>query len=194
MWQSCEGRAPSHEAPPVAAVSVDHGGATTAVRTHLEMRAVSGLRPALMPPGELTLARERLSPQEYRVLYSAVGDAYLWRDRLALADQELDDYFASPNVQLWMLRVAGEVAGYFEFQRHDDGRVEIMYFGLVARYFGRGLGGWMLTRAVEEAFALGATRLTLHTCTLDSPRALPNYLARGFVITREEVYEVEPPR
>ncbi len=145
-----------------------------------------------MPAGDLTLARERLSAQEYRALYAAVGDAFLWRDRFALSDGELDDHFASPNVQLWMLRVAREMAGYFELQRHDDGRVEIVYFGLVARFFGRGLGGWLLTRAVEEAFALGATKLTLHTCTLDSPHALPNYLARGFLITREEEYEIEP--
>lgn len=173
-------------------MSVDHGGATTAIRTHLEMPAISGLRPAPRPTGDVALAPERVSPQTYRALYTAVGDAYLWRDRLALSDQELDDYLASPNVTLWMLRLAEEVAGYFELLRHGDGRVEIMYFGLIAAYFGRGLGGWMLTRAVEEAFAMGATTLTLHTCTLDSPRALPNYLARGFVITREEEYEVEP--
>jgi len=173
-------------------VSTGHGRTITAVRTHLEMRARSALRPAVPPPGEHSLERERLSGPDYRALYLAVGDAYLWRDRLVLEDDELDAYFASPNVQLWILRVAGDIAGYFELQRHDDGRVEIVYFGLVARYFGRGLGGWMLTRAVEEAFAFGATNLTLHTCTLDSPRALPNYLARGFVVAREEKYEVEP--
>ena len=157
------------------------------------MRSISELRAVPHPSGDVTLAPERLSPREYRSLYAAVGDAYRWRDRLALSDQELDEYFASPGVQLWVLRVAGDVAGYFELQRHDEGRVEIMYFGLIARYFGRGLGGWMLTRAVEEGFALGAERLTLHTCTLDSPRALPNYLARGFAIMREERYTVEQP-
>ena len=164
----------------------------TAVRTHLEMRALSALRPTIKPLGDYKLQRERLSPRVYRALYLAVGAEWLWRDRLVLDDEELDAYFASPNVQLWVLRVAGEAAGYFELQRHAEGRVEIVYFGLVARYFGRGLGGWMLTRAVEEAFAFGATILTLHTCTLDSPQALPNYLARGLVIAREEEYEVEP--
>ena len=71
--------------------------------------------------------------------------------------------------------------------------MEIVYFGLIGRYFGRGLGGWMLTRAVEEAFALGATRVILNTCTLDAPQALPNYLARGFVIMREERYTASAP-
>jgi hypothetical protein len=51
----------------------------------------------------------------------------------------------------------------------------------------------MLTRAVEEAFALGGTRVILNTCTLDAPQALPNYLARGFAITREEQYWVDVP-
>lgn len=164
----------------------------TAVRTHLEMRSRSALRPAREPAGNFTLRQERCTASDYRALYVAVGDAWLWRDRLVLADAELDAHFASPNVALWVLRVEGEVAGYFELQRHNEDRVEIVYFGLVARYFGRGLGGWMLTRAVEEAFAFGVTTVTLHTCTLDSPRALPNYLARGFIIAREEVYEVPP--
>ena len=51
---------------------------------------------------------------------------------------------------------------------------------------GRGIGKAMLTRAAEEAWALGASRVWLHTCTLDSPRALPNYQARGFEETRTE--------
>jgi hypothetical protein len=38
----------------------------------------------------------------------------------------------------------------------------------------------MLTAAVKEAFEMGGSRIWLHTCTLDSPRALPSYLARGF--------------
>jgi hypothetical protein len=46
---------------------------------------------------------------------------------------------------------------------------------------------------VEESFALGGTRVILNTCTLDAPQALPNYLARGFAITREERYSVDVP-
>jgi len=39
----------------------------------------------------------------------------------------------------------------------------------------------MLSAAAERAWSLGASRVWLHTCTLDYPIALPNYLARGFV-------------
>ncbi|MGE5733321.1 MAG: GNAT family N-acetyltransferase, partial [Gemmatimonas sp.] len=69
--------------------------------------------------------------------------------------------------------------------------IEIAYFGLAPDFIGRGLGKAMLTRAVQEAFALGPVRVWLHTCTLDSPRALPNYLARGFTPTRRERYVAE---
>ena len=162
------------------------------VRTHLEMGELTSLRPeGRTPPHTVTLTRERLNAARYRALYSAVGAQWHWRDRLLLSEKELSTYLASPHVHVWVLRSNQQEAGYFELQRYADGRVEIMYFGLLHEYIGRGLGGWLLTRAVEEAFALNASRVTLHTCTLDGTAALPNYLARGFVIVREETYVEE---
>ncbi|MEP6999018.1 MAG: GNAT family N-acetyltransferase [bacterium] len=178
-----------HEAnDPLSGAAAGSPEVIEVIRSHLELRDIAALRPARPPLDAPTLARERLSPNEYRELYSLVGGPYQWRDRLLLRDTELDAYFASPNVHLWTLRVDGQLAGYFELQRYSDMGVEIMYFGLAPGFIGRGLGGWLLTRAVEESFALSASRVTLHTCTLDSPHALPNYLARGFVIVREERY------
>ena len=160
-------------------------------RTHLEMRDIGALRPSRPPSADARLAREQVSTAEYRDIYREVGERWYWRDRLIMADAALADYLASPNVHVWVLRVGDEIAGYFELQQYSDKSVELMYFGLVPRFMGQGLGGWMLTRAVEEAFALGAGLLTLHTCTLDASTALPNYLARGFVISRTEQY-VQP--
>ena len=108
-------------------------------------------------------------------------------------DDELSAYLTSPDVHVWILYVDDVVGGYFELQRKPDGHVEVMYFGLDVAFLGRGLGGWMLTRAVEESFALGAACVVLNTCTLDAPQALPNYLARGFRIVREERFAVELP-
>ena len=157
------------------------------------MRDISALRATRPPSVDTTLEQEQLSPSEYRALYTAVGHDWHWYDRLTVPDEELAAYFASPDVQLWVLRASGDIAGYFELKRHAHARVEIVYFGLRAAYFGQGLGGWMLTRAIEQAFAMDASLVTLHTCTLDSPRALPNYLARGFVIAREEEYDLALP-
>src|ERR1700737_4219273 len=162
------------------------------VRTYLELRDRPPLRPARVPNANQRLALRRpFSAEEYRALYTRVGERWNWRDRLQLSIEALDAYLASPDCRVWTLHVGGETAGYFELQRYADGRVEIMYFGLAAAFIGRGLGGWMLTQAVEDAFAFGATHVTLHTCTLDAPSALPNYIARGFVIVREERYEEE---
>ena len=162
------------------------------LRTHLEMRSRDELRPGRPPAGDAVLAERRMDPGEYLALYELVGARWSWRDRLRMDRAELAQYLASPDVHVWTLTVHGETAGYFELQRYADARVEIMYFGLAEAFIGRGLGGWMLTRAVEEGFALGASHVTLHTCTLDAPAALPNYLARGFSIVREERYLEEP--
>ena len=62
-----------------------------------------------------------------------------------------------------------------------------MYFGLLPDFIGGGLGGALLTKAVERAFDLGATRAWVHTCSLDHPQALANYLARGMRVYRTEV-------
>ncbi len=127
-------------------------------------------------------------------MYTAVGGRWHWRDRLLWSDAELAAYLESAHVHVWTLHVGNDLGGFFELQQRADQRVEVMYFGLVGAYMGRGLGGWMLTRAVEDAFALGATCVILNTCTLDAPHALPNYLARGFRISREERFttDLEP--
>lgn len=169
------------------------------VRTYLELASPTALRAAPAPAASFDTRVERLAsptPAEYLALYRAVGEAYHWRDRLAWSEERLAAYLARPDVAVWVLRVGGrgEVAGYFELldTTAHDGSVEIVYFGLIARHHGVGLGKFLLTRAADEAWrARGATRVWLHTCTLDGPAALPNYLARGFAIVRTEQYEVE---
>ena len=164
------------------------------VRTYLELPDRNQLRGEESPePGVGYERRDRCDVAEYRALYAAVGGRWAWRDRLAWTDERLRDYLDQPTVAVWECQVCGETAGYFELQRDDDGAVEIVYFGLIEKFLGRRLGAAMLTRAVREAWAMGATRVWLHTCTLDSPRALPNYLARGFEQIRQVSYTEEFP-
>jgi GNAT superfamily N-acetyltransferase len=161
-------------------------------RTYLEMRSPAALRAARAPRADATVAREApCAIETYRALYERVGRAWHWRERLAWSDETLAAHLARPNVGVWMLRVGDEVAGYFELVHHEDASIEIAYFGLDPERVGQGLGGWLLTRAAEVAWARGASRVWLHTCTLDGPAALPNYLARGFVPYRTEKYDTE---
>lgn len=158
-------------------------------RTYLTMDSPAALRPARTEAPPFALERRRdITVAEYRALYRDVGAMWHWHERDAWDDARLDAHLRRDDVAVWIASVAGRTAGYFELQRHPGDAVEILYFGLVPGFIGQGLGGALLTRAVEEAWALGATRVWLHTCTLDAPQALRNYLARGFRIEREETY------
>ena len=90
---------------------------------------------------------------------------------------------------MWVARVRGTAAGFFELQPSDDGSVQIAYFGLLPAFIGHGLGGHLVTEAIRRAWALAPSRVWLHTCTFDHPGALPNYLKRGLTITRVEDYD-----
>lgn len=159
------------------------------VRTYLELRTPQQLRPARTADSTVRFVqRPGISASHYRRLYRDVGARWHWHDRDDWSDEELSAYLARPNVRVWECLVADESAGYFELVRNDDGSVEIAYFGLTVGFTGRGIGKAMLTRAAEEAWALDASRVWLHTCTLDSPSALPNYKARGFQEFRKERY------
>ena len=163
-------------------------------RTHLELRSAAELVAARLPVVVPDLVHRRpISPADYLALYTLVGEQWLWRDRLVWTDDELGTYLSSPEVHVWTPMLDGAEVGYFELKLHPDRSVELMYFGLAPAFIGRGLGGWLLTRAANEAFALGATRLVLNTCTLDGPQALPNYLARGFRIVSEDQYLLDVP-
>ena len=120
-----------------------------------------------------------------------MGRAFHWTDRLRWSDETIRAHLATPGLSLWLLTWEAAPAGYFELKPHDDGSIEIAYFGLLPEYIGRGWGKYLLTEAVREAWRAGPTRVWLHTCTLDHPAALPNYLQRGFRPVREETYTAE---
>jgi GNAT superfamily N-acetyltransferase len=167
--------------------------AVTVVRTWLEMHSPEQLRRAPSPEPSAVLDHVRCDVALYRALYASVGRAFHWHDRDHWSHAQLASYLARPDVAIWILRVANDPAGYFELVGHRDRSVEIAYFGLAQPYIGRGLGRFLLSRAADEAWALGARRVWLHTCTLDHPAALPNYLARGFRPWRSETYAADMP-
>jgi GNAT superfamily N-acetyltransferase len=163
-------------------------------RTYLEMKSPADLKGGSIPAP----AGSRLEPVAYvpaslwRFLYSTVGGPYFWLDRLNWTDGQIREYLSQP-ITLWLLSFGGAPAGYFELKRNDDRSVEIAYFGLLPDFVGKGLGKYLLVRAIEEAWATKPTRVWLHTCTLDHPAALPNYLERGFRATGTETYQYEIP-
>jgi GNAT superfamily N-acetyltransferase len=162
------------------------------VRTYLELNAPAELRPALVVNPRLRLDHVVDCPISfYRYLYAEVGKNHHWVDRLPWTDEEVRAYLDSPDVNLWVLSFEGAPAGYFELRRCEDGSTEIAYFGLLPEFKGRGFGKHLLTVAAQTAWAAGARRVWLHTCTLDDPAALPNYEKRGFSPFKQETYWVD---
>jgi ribosomal protein S18 acetylase RimI-like enzyme len=155
------------------------------------MRSPAELRPAGEPQPAPVIERvEDCSPDLFRFLYSEVGRAFRWTDRLAWSDETIRRHLDDRAVSVWVMSWEADPAGYFELREHEDDSVEIAYFGLLPDFIGRGWGKYLLTRAAQAAWALKPQRVWLHTCTLDHPAALPNYVKRGFRRVREEVYEV----
>ena len=132
------------------------------------------------------------SPELNRFLYTAVGGLWHWTVRLSWTYDEWIRYLGRDHLQTWVGYYRGTPAGYFEMETIDD-QVEICSFGLVPQFIGQGLGGDLLTRAVATAWSGGASRVWLHTCNLDSPIGLKNYLARGFQVYKTERMQAVVP-
>ncbi len=176
---------------------------TDVVRTYLAMDRLDQLRDRPPPPAKPQLeCIDPCSVSVWRRLYADIGAPWKWHDRDAWPDERLAAHLARAEVQVFHLRAdalptshptnaeapPNDAIGFFELERHHDGSVEIVYLGLDLRVMGMGLGAWFIAAAVRQAFTLDASRVWLHTCTLDSPAALPNYIARGFTPERTETY------
>ena len=160
----------------------------------LEMTAPGELRPKRASLAGVTVARvPNPIPELNRFFYGTVGRDFGWFERLGWPLAAWREYVERPDLDTYVLAVDGIPAGYFELLRHENGDSEIKYFGLIESFIGKGLGAHMLTAAVEAAWAGGAKRVILDTCSLDHPNAFAHYVARGFKHYRTDVVRKEVP-
>ena len=158
--------------------------------TYLEMRSPDALRPKESDDPRFRVMEATVPQWRFnRFLYLAVGADWNWTEMRDWSDERWRAYVEDERVRTWCAWWDGSPAGYFELRRDDEGGVEIVHFGLLPAFVGRGLGGPFLTFAVRTAWSLGVSRVWLHTCDRDHPSALKNYEARGFVRHREEIQE-----
>lgn len=122
-----------------------------------------------------------------RTFYCSVGSQWDWTDRLTWLQEDWQCYVERDGLNTFVGQLNGLDVGYFELETQELGNVELVYFGLLPEYIGKGLGGALLSAAVEHAWQLmGTKRVWLHTCTQDHKHALDNYLARGFKVFKSE--------
>ncbi len=131
----------------------------------------------------------RPTAAQYLRLYDRVGRPWLWYERRLYTHEELTALLRQPDHELHIARHDGALVGYFEL---GGGRID--FFGLTMDFIGRGIGPWLLDRAIERGFARGADRLRLSTNTADHPRALDTYRKAGFRIVGREETELQDPR
>lgn len=161
---------------------------------YLEMISPSDLRGKRTSRDGVTFARvAQPMPELNRFFYMAIGGEWFWLARRKWPLSRWTAHVSRPEVDTWVLSVDGVPAGYIELEKRPDGDAEILFFGLLSAFVGQGLGAHLLTEAVERAWSTGASRVILNTCNLDHPRALANYLARGFREYRTEVKQKEVP-
>jgi GNAT superfamily N-acetyltransferase len=150
------------------------------VVTFLRMeRAPRDPAPAL-PAGAEVRQERPCSVAMYRYLYDSVGAAYCWWLRRTMADRALAALLRDPAVGVHVLRIGGEVAGFYELDRSPWPLINLSYFGLLPEYIGRRIGSAFLRHAVDTAWREHPLAMTVNTCTADHPRALPGYLRVGF--------------
>ncbi|WP_414530475.1 GNAT family N-acetyltransferase [Nodularia chucula] len=149
-----------------------------------------------VPPGDYPLRIEQVkipSPEFNRFFYRSVGGDWYWVDRLNWNYEHWLTYLERPELETWVAYCSGTPFGYLELELQPNNNVEIVYFGILKQFIGKRLGGHLLSVGVERAWAMGAKRLWLRTCSLDSPHALTNYQSRGFQIYKTEVHTRDMP-
>jgi GNAT superfamily N-acetyltransferase len=170
-------------------------GKVPAIVTHLEM-----VRPALIPADAALpegVRLERLGADglaRYLSLFRRVGAPWLWVSRLKLPEAEVAAMLEDARRQAYaVMREASEI-GLVELDATKADETELVYFGLVAKATGQGLGKALMREAIRLAFARPIHKLTVHTCTLDDPAALPFYMRMDFTPVRQEIELIDDPR
>jgi GNAT superfamily N-acetyltransferase len=163
------------------------------VATYLEMRE----RPTLLserPDAALSLERWTPPLDAYRALFKRVGEPYLWFSRLVMPDEQLAAILRDENVEIYAVRDGGDEAGLLELDFRSPGECELVFFGLLHPYIGKGAGRWLMNRAIEIAWSHPIRRFWVHTCSLDHPGALDFYRRSGFVAFKREIEVSDDPR
>ncbi len=157
-------------------------------RKYLEIRSLEYFNEIKKPSENFSV--EVLNPKDFQLnkfFYKNIGKNYEWVDRLVWTDLNWIDYVSNKQLTTYILKDVKEIAGYFELIfNHDSRETEIAYFGILEEYFGRKLGGYLLSEAIKYSFSIGSLRVWVHTCSLDHKNALNNYLSRGMKIFKSE--------
>ena len=157
-------------------------------RNYLEIKSLEDFK-EVEAPSQYSFV-ELLNPKDFRLnkfFYKNVGKNHRWIDRLIWSDLNWIEYVSNKKLFTYVLKEKNEIAGYYELLFYENNKeAEIAYFGILEEFFGKKLGGYLLSEAIKNSFNQGAKRVWVHTCSLDHENALKNYLARGMKVFKTE--------
>ena len=157
-------------------------------RSYLEIRSLGELKEVKKPSENYSV--DLADPKDFQLnkfFYKNIGKNCQWIDRLIWTDLNWIEYVSNKNLFTYVLKEKSEIAGFYELLFDESSQeAEIAYFGILEEYFGKKLGGYLLSEAIKNSFILGAKKVWVHTCSLDHENALKNYLARGMKIFKTE--------
>jgi len=157
-------------------------------RNYLEIKSLEDFK-EVEAPSQYSFV-ELLNPKDFQLnifFYKNVGKNHRWIDRLIWTDLNWIEYVSNKKLFTYVLKEKNEIAGYYELLFYENNKeAEIAYFGILEEYFGKKLGGYLLSEAIKNSFNQGAKRVWVHTCSLDHENALKNYLARGMKVFKTE--------
>lgn len=161
--------------------------------TFLEMYAPPAVSPSVPYNRQVALLKTRDIPLHfYRYLMDRVGRKWHWVNVLRLDDDELAAGIHREDRDIRVLYLDGSPAGFFDLKPHLPEEVELAYFGMMDHATGQGIGRWFLGSAIAAAWSHGPKRVTVQTCTLDHPAALPLYQKLGFKPVAQKKEVVRP--
>ncbi len=161
-------------------------------RNYLEVTSLEDLNEVKKPSQNYFV--KLVNPKDFQLnkfFYKNIGKNCQWVDRLVWTDLNWIEYVSNEDLLTFILKDKDDIAGYFEiFFNKNTKEVEIIYFGILEEYFGKKLGGYLLSESIKKSFNLGCKRVFVHTCSLDHPNAILNYISRGMKIFKKEVIKI----
>ncbi len=161
-------------------------------RYYLEINSIKDLSEITKPSNiyEIIL----INPPDFQLnkfFYQQIGKNCKWADRLVWSEKKWIEYVNNLDVKTYVLKEKNNLVGYFEqILNKKKLDCEIAYFGIFKDYFGKKLGGYLLSEAIKKSFGLGVKRVWVHTCSLDHKYALKNYLSRGMKIFKTKLINI----
>ena len=157
-------------------------------RNYLELKSFKDFKEVKKPSEDYSV--ELANSKDFQLnkfFYKNIGKNCQWVDRLIWTDLDWTKYVSDEKLFTYILKSKNEIAGYFELIFYQNTKeVEIAYFGILEDYYGKTLGGYLLSEAIKNSFNMGSLRVWVHTCSLDHKNALNNYLSRGMKIFKSE--------